>query len=884
MNMAGLSGNRILAPLAWGFVGLLSMALGCPSEEPDPYIPVPLAAGAPRAGVHSTFLELPAGVPLGAYTARDVNLGLGGASATQPEDRRNSPWSHKFFPSIGYASGISLDALWITNDDRNLVLLTADLGAAFDGMLFAIEKELSERTGIDVTGQVILATNHSHSAPAAFHGSLHFAPGFDRFDPRVAKRMVRQFVDAAEAALQDMQPVRLGIGIIEDFDPIGVDAVYRDRRPENDSLPDHAGQETGPGFKDPRAHLLKVEKEDGSLMAVGVHMGLHGTLFDAENHWAHWDAPGAIKHGVRAALGGTPVLFLQGYAGDISPIKRGPPLAAADRLARVAGPKIAAALESVQTSREAFFMDAATLTIDQSLESTRVTRRGTTDFRYKDFSYDWENRPDEAPDNKIYEANGDVIELIDEFPAPTGAGLCNSDTGPALVAIGFGLKGPEASPYDYCVAVDQFGALLTELYEMNWSEIFESTDKGARTKEPGMRSTTLSFAKFDGVALTKIRGESPQSVDGAKVAFLSVPGEPCTLFGFRAEAYIRDMGYDAALVIGYAQDHEGYLMTVEDWLAGGYEPGINIWGPLQGEYILESALPMVERGLENNQIRTDDISIGPQTDLNPVGFETLPETQHVTPNAGQHVQSALPEDQFLVLPVGWPRDAFDPLQSPNEVAAISGLYYATFEGGDIAIDSPSVALEYKSADGFSPVDLGDGLLAQNTGPGTYLSYTPSPAKTSDAWQERRHFWVIAWQPVGEGIAEGDWAKIPLGTYRFRVRGRAIKASGETASDYELVLPEFEVVANGIEVSQTDDGYALTYAAAPLGTRMLGVEGEPKSASPLPKGMELDVTCASNATETLRVREGGVISAPSGTLPCDFQDEMGNTGRIESSSP
>ena len=57
-----------------------------------------------------------------------------------------------------------------------------------------------------------------------------------------------------------------------------------------------------------------------------------------------------------------------------------------------------------------------------------------------------------------------------------------------------------------------------------------------------------------------------------------VPGEICTLFGYRAEAYIRDLGYDAGIIVGFANDHEGYFMTIiEDWLAGGYEPGINIW-------------------------------------------------------------------------------------------------------------------------------------------------------------------------------------------------------------------------------------------------------------------------------------------------------------------
>ena len=36
-------------------------------------------------------------------------------------------------------------------------------------------------------------------------------------------------------------------------------------------------------------------------------------------------------------------------------------------------------------------------------------------------------------------------------------------------------------------------------------------------------------------------------------------------------------------MVGYAQDHEGYLLLAEDWLVGGGdEPGINVWGPLQG--------------------------------------------------------------------------------------------------------------------------------------------------------------------------------------------------------------------------------------------------------------------------------------------------------------
>jgi len=40
-------------------------------------------------------------------------------------------------------------------------------------------------------------------------------------------------------------------------------------------------------------------------------------------------------------------------------------------------------------------------------------------------------------------------------------------------------------------------------------------------------------------------------------------------------------------------DHEGYLLTVDDWLLAGYESAITWWGPLQGEYLLEQMLDVL---------------------------------------------------------------------------------------------------------------------------------------------------------------------------------------------------------------------------------------------------------------------------------------------------
>ena len=57
-----------------------------------------------------------------------------------------------------------------------------------------------------------------------------------------------------------------------------------------------------------------------------------------------------------------------------------------------------------------------------------------------------------------------------------------------------------------------------------------------------------------------------------------------------------------------------------------------------------------------------------------------------------------------------------------------------------------------------------------------LSHTPSPAKTSDLFIERRHFWTLAWQAIGEDI--GEWlGPNPLGTYRFVVEGQKFNSAG-----------------------------------------------------------------------------------------------------------
>ena len=185
------------------------------------------------------------------------------------------------------------------------------------------------------------------------------------------------------AAYADLEPAKIGLGVVEDFDPIGEDLIFADRRPANDNFSPTSPVSLPAKVLRIQAHILRVDSAAGELKALGIHFGIHGTLFNADNLWAHWDAAGAVVHGISAAFEGLPVVFLQGYAGDAKPVDDGPALASADRLSRITPPKIKRAVEAIVTTGEPIKMDSVYITVPQSLEEITVNRRGTKNFRYK---------------------------------------------------------------------------------------------------------------------------------------------------------------------------------------------------------------------------------------------------------------------------------------------------------------------------------------------------------------------------------------------------------------------------------------------------------------------------------------------------------------------
>lgn len=802
---------RILPPRLFPLLGLVAASSGalpgCGDTALHPSPAVESAERVEATGLHAGAAEaassIPIGVPQGGYTSRAFPLSL-------PVDKREAPYTVQFVPSAGVATRIPIKVVWLQQGNAPLVFVKYDLIYAFEGLLFALEDAITEATGVDVHDRVLLSTNHSHGSYGDHSQDAAMYLGGDQFNREVFDRMVAEMRDVAVRAHSGLAPAAIGVGVDGAFDPIGVDQIFRDRRGENNDLPGVDGQPLGPGYKDPRLTLLRVDASKGTTtpsddtpIAVVYHFGMHGTVLD-DQPFLSTDAPGGVELKFQEQFDRpVVVMHMQGGAGDQSPAGSQDDWARLETIGEIAAPKIKALWSSTPTaSGTAIGLDALTRSVHQDRDRMRVTRDGTVDFSYAPY------RERGRPDNVVYNPDGSVKSPIDEFNTQYGAALCGSDVPVPGVLWSVGAN---VYPYQSCAQVEQVIRAL-ELpilnYDLSWVTM----------PVQAAEQTVVSVVRLGNVP---IHTESGANVtDDFVMGFF--PGEPVSLFSdtFRDEVR-RYWGYEHSICVGYAQDHEGYLLTVEDWLAGGYEPSINQWGPLQGEYVLEQAVALV--GSLDGAPEPD--SVVPDRDWSEILFPLEPVTPEITPEAGL-VPAALPSYLFTRTGV-MPTQA----QPAAQVPRVTGVASFVWLGGDPAIDMPSVVLEKEGDSGeWAPVARRSGRTVNDEGYEMFVTYTPYPLQSA---RDRQHFYQVEWQAVTDQPSLDYMSGLPLGRYRFKATGHANKGQLDDfpydGTTYVALSQPFEVVATPLLVSATGTTTSLSvtasYPATTSGWRLLSMTSD-----------------------------------------------------------
>ena len=784
-------------------------------------------SGALMAGASEVVWRPRVGSALGAYTARVDFLG-----DIDPPDRRFNEVSGTFAPSVGVETWPRVKAVSLQAGGETVILMKVDIALADEVIGHRVAQALEESRGQSFAGKILFATSHSHSAFSQYTSNQLLWVGLGRLRNQVSDGLVAAMVQAAEEALDSAVPAQLGFAVDPNFDP--EDRVTRDRRSENDEI-------AGGSFKDNWLFVMRVDTVDGSPIAIVPVFGTHATILDADNLLASTDAVGAIERAIEESFDERVVaMHLQGAGGDVSPAGSGGircdgpcyNFARAEMVGRNARDLI---LAQWTAAGDALESDVALEMLTRHIElgpdpSVFTVRDG--ELRYAD---DWDGIT--LADGEILDPMGGIISPLDEFNAPFGAALCGEEGG-ALFPMGQ-LPGTRhfVNPYRSCIKTEVAAPLLGDFFLLP----FDAMPACATTR------TTISAIRVN------------------DHLFAVVPGEPETLFADRMRE-ASPIEPDHTIVVGYAQDHVGYVMTAEDWLAQGYEPSINVWGPLEGEYIGERLIDLMPLAMTPARENAQD---GFATRWNaPAADDTDLPAPDDAPQAGT-LEDPPWERQYV--------RGGEPLASAQPAATIERLQSAVFAwvGEDPTDGTPRVILERETeTDVWEPLLRRSGRVVEDQD--VMIYHTPDPLIRDTPDEPRTHRWAAEWQAVTWWGSPADEVEdrfgVPLGRYRFRVEGEG----------YDLTSDPWEVVPATMTVDASASGGSFAGTAsfhAPNGWRLLHrtmTSNEPVPANGtltftfgIPDSDPVDVDADTDASGAF------TVAIPAGATSVEVRDRFGN---------
>jgi hypothetical protein len=259
-----------------------SLADTGPFPLPSLDSPVPLSVGAAGGP-----LPVPLGVPICGF---------------MPEGGKQSAYSYNFPGTLKSWLRPTARVIAVEGGTSRLLLVRMDLIGITPQFVERVAHDVSEITGYDWTGKVIMGATHSHSSSGRLAQGAIWSMLADAFFPELFEKVVSGVVDLAVQAILDMEPGKLGHGFVE------TDKLHNDRRCEN------------PELRDDRLHMLRFDRLDGSLKALMLVHSAHGTVLGAGELNLSRDIVGGIEEKVKESFD-TPVevLFFQAGAGDMSP-------------------------------------------------------------------------------------------------------------------------------------------------------------------------------------------------------------------------------------------------------------------------------------------------------------------------------------------------------------------------------------------------------------------------------------------------------------------------------------------------------------------------------------------------------------------------------------
>ncbi len=259
----------------------------------------------PRTGeriadaVAKVLVVLAITLALGAMGGRDAAAALRAGVAAEDITAEN--------PTAVIHDRLYAKALVVADEDTRIVIVALDLGGASSTLVSAVRERLRDELGIE-PGHVLVNASHNHHTQG-----------------QVPSDVTARIVKAVRRAAETIVPVKVGAGAGHE------DRIVMNRRLRMANGKDWTIRRANPSPKDsevaalgpidPEIGILRLDRAAGGPLAVVYNFAGHA-YGGVPSGGVSADFPGFASAVVEEGLGGgAKALFLQGAAGDVTPIR-----------------------------------------------------------------------------------------------------------------------------------------------------------------------------------------------------------------------------------------------------------------------------------------------------------------------------------------------------------------------------------------------------------------------------------------------------------------------------------------------------------------------------------------------------------------------------------
>ena len=239
-------------------------------------------------------------------------------------------------------------------------LISSDLCLISPTEYDVVAARIQKLYGIDPVN-VWWTVTHTHSAPEVGSAGMYATYLADRIvklDPAYTELIEQKLIDGIKEARDKLVPAKMGAGWGFSQANINRRAVDVDGKASLGLNPD--------GPVDRRIGLIRIDKQDGSPLALIANYAIHGTVLGPQFTQVSGDAPGVVAEYVEKQIG-APLVFINGAAGNLAPIYSVYPTPGAGHLGQfrvLLGDRILEANKKILSTTNEVILTSGALTLE----------------------------------------------------------------------------------------------------------------------------------------------------------------------------------------------------------------------------------------------------------------------------------------------------------------------------------------------------------------------------------------------------------------------------------------------------------------------------------------------------------------------------------------